>query len=113
NFQQLYLNTTSLIAFEIKTNFSDRYDLALTYYTSPMEFYWFVARTVAILETARRKGAFPVLVMETVYYLLKDVAENEMTHFILSKVKHEGTDRVYFDDFLGEDDVTDENKPLV
>ncbi|CAL1546336.1 unnamed protein product [Lymnaea stagnalis] len=51
--------------------------------------------------------------METVYYLLKDVAENEMTHFILSKFKHEGTDRVYFDDFLGEDDVTDENKPLV
>ncbi|CAL1548972.1 unnamed protein product, partial [Lymnaea stagnalis] len=110
---QIYVNATSLIAFEIKTNFSDRCDLALAYYTSQMEFYWFVARTVAILETARRKGTFPVPVMETVHYLLKDVAENEMTRFILSKAKHEGTDRVYFDDFLGDDDVTDENKPLV
>ena len=47
--QQIYLNTTSLIAHEIVNNFTGRPDLALTYYPSKYEFYWFVSRTYAYL----------------------------------------------------------------
>ncbi|CAL1548907.1 unnamed protein product, partial [Lymnaea stagnalis] len=108
---QIYLNTSSLLAFEIKTNFSDRPDLALTYYPSQIEFYWFVSRTLAILETAHRKRPFPV--MEPVYTLLKEAAEHEMTNSIVSKAKSEQTEEVYFDDFLGDGDVTHANKSLV
>ena len=47
--QQIYLNTTSLVAHEIVNNFTGRPDLALTYYPSKYEFYWFVSRTYAYL----------------------------------------------------------------
>ena len=58
-FQQLYLNTSTMIAFQINTNFSGRPDLALTYYPSVMEFYWFVARTYAQLTRRHRAGGLP------------------------------------------------------
>uniref|UniRef100_K1Q665 Uncharacterized protein n=1 Tax=Magallana gigas TaxID=29159 RepID=K1Q665_MAGGI len=57
--QQLYLNTSTMIAFQINTNFSGRPDLALTYYPSVMEFYWFVARTYAQLTRRYRAGSLP------------------------------------------------------
>lgn len=48
--QQIYLNTSALIAHEIKTNLTNRKDLALTYYPSEYEFYWFVSRTFSKLQ---------------------------------------------------------------
>ena len=48
-FQQIYINTTSMISHEISNNFTSRPDLALTYYPSKYEFYWFVTRTYAYL----------------------------------------------------------------
>ncbi|KAK3602716.1 hypothetical protein CHS0354_017158 [Potamilus streckersoni] len=57
--QQIYLNTSSLIGFMISTNFSDRRDLALLYYPSEFEFYWFVARTYAELRQFSKKGPLP------------------------------------------------------
>ncbi|WAR14134.1 hypothetical protein MAR_004239, partial [Mya arenaria] len=39
--QQIYMNTTALLAYEMSTNLSSRPDLALTYYPSRFEFYWF------------------------------------------------------------------------
>jgi hypothetical protein len=43
------MNTTSLIAHEMSTNLSSRPDLALTYYPSKFEFYWFVSRSYSLL----------------------------------------------------------------
>ena len=57
--QQLYLNTSTMIAYQIHTNFSGRPDLALTYYPSQMEFYWFVARTYSQLQRQQRKSGLP------------------------------------------------------
>jgi len=58
-FQQLYLNTSSMIEFQIQTNFSGRPELALTYYPSVFEFYWFVGRTYTQLERKNRLDELP------------------------------------------------------
>lgn len=59
--QQIYLNTSALIAHEIKTNLTNRKDLALTYYPSEYEFYWFVSRTFSKLqEHSRHQRLHPV-----------------------------------------------------
>jgi hypothetical protein len=109
---QIYLNTSSLIAFEIMNNFSGRPDLALTYYPSRLEFYWFVTRTGALLDSAVRNGTLPLKIMETVYSLLLEVMENHMTDDILGMAKQDGAGRVYFDDFLGDGDVKEDGEPL-
>ena len=54
--QQIYMNTTSMIAHEIANNFTSRPDLALTYYPSKYEFYWFVSRTYAYLNRFYVRG---------------------------------------------------------
>ena len=58
-FQQVYLNTSSMIAYMIQTNFSSRHDLALLYYPSAFEFYWFVARTFGELQRRSKEGPLP------------------------------------------------------
>ncbi|XP_059145511.1 uncharacterized protein LOC131932598 isoform X1 [Physella acuta] len=111
--EQIYLNTSSLVAFQIKNNLTDRPDLALVYYPSEMEFYWLATRTLTVLETAKRKGPLPVPVLDKVYDMFKTAAENEMTKQILSKAKTELTEKVYFDDFLGNGDYNEMNEPIV
>ncbi|CAG5118557.1 unnamed protein product, partial [Candidula unifasciata] len=110
--EQIYHNTSMLIAYEIRNNFSGRPDLALTYYPSRMEFYWFFTRTVAVLETYRRNRTLPFEVMETVYKMFRDVAETHMTKNILDLAERDKAGRVYFDDFLGDGDVTFGGRPL-
>lgn len=59
--QQIYRNTSHLIAFEIDTGFTDHKDLALTYYPSEYEFYWFVARTYTQIQSyTKKKKIHPV-----------------------------------------------------
>ncbi|KAK6985584.1 hypothetical protein BgiMline_015171 [Biomphalaria glabrata] len=111
--EQIYINTSSLIAFVIKTNFTGRPDLALTYYPSQIEFYWFVSRTVSALATAAQTGSIPLVVMEAVYNILKNATQYEMTKAILAQAKSEQSEKVYFDDFLGDGDVTHDHKPLI
>ncbi|KAK7505581.1 hypothetical protein BaRGS_00003326 [Batillaria attramentaria] len=57
--RQIYHNTTSLIAFMVEKALFGRPDLALTYYPSVFEFYWFVARTYHRMETALRSQPLP------------------------------------------------------
>lgn len=47
----------------IETNFSSRHDLALLYYPSEIEFYWFVARTYAEIRRKANHGPLPHPVM--------------------------------------------------
>ncbi|KAH3781361.1 hypothetical protein DPMN_159188 [Dreissena polymorpha] len=43
----------------IETNFSSRPDLALLYYPSAVEFYWFVARTYGEITRKEHNGVIP------------------------------------------------------
>ncbi|RUS77973.1 hypothetical protein EGW08_014282 [Elysia chlorotica] len=109
---QIYQNTSALIAYEINTNISSRPDLALLYYPSQIEFDWFVTRTVAIMEEAMKTGPLPVQVMATVYETLKSATNHAMTTYILSQAKPVEKETFYFDDFLGDGDLTQFGKPL-
>ncbi|VDI64192.1 Hypothetical predicted protein, partial [Mytilus galloprovincialis] len=110
--QQLYLNTSTMIEFQIQTNFSGRPDLALTYYPSVFEFYWFVARTYTQLERKARIGELPHEAMRTVMEGLGSALKGNMTQHVISQSKMEGNDMIYYDDFLGDGDI-DNNKKHV
>ncbi|XP_067659236.1 uncharacterized protein [Haliotis asinina] len=111
----IYNDTARMIAFQVQTNFSDRADLALTYYPSVMEFYWFVARTYNKLqETLDRRGSLPHKGMDQVLEDFKDVLRRYASPRILalgtpSSVYNLST--LYFDDFLGDADTDYDNKP--
>lgn len=110
--QQLYLNTSTMIAFQINTNFSGRPDLALTYYPSVMEFYWFVARTYAQLTRRYRAGSLPHNAMETVMKDLKQALCDTMTKNILKEAVYNTSAMVFFDDFLGNGDRDKDGYPV-
>ncbi|RUS78409.1 hypothetical protein EGW08_013823, partial [Elysia chlorotica] len=103
--EQIYLNTSSLLAYEMANNLTSRPDLALTYYPSVLESYWFVAKTLNTMETALQKGSFPSPVMTEVYTMLKEVCLGAITKDILSKAQSEAEDKYFFDDFLGNADT--------
>jgi len=103
--KQVYLNTSTMIAHQINHNLYDRPDLELTYYPSKFEFYWFVARTFSRMELAPRLPQ----VMQEVYNSLKPALQNTMTSDILKKAKRQGDSMLFFDDFLGDEDVNRKN----
>ncbi|XP_041377659.1 uncharacterized protein LOC121390025 [Gigantopelta aegis] len=111
--QQIFLNTTSLIAYEIKADFIGRRDLALTYYPSVLEFYFFVARTYALLERTAKYSKLPHPALVEVMSILAPVLKGKATHVILDQAKPLGDDMVFFDDFLGDGDCTRDNKTLI
>jgi len=99
--QQIYLNSTNLVAYQIAHNLSSRPDLALTYYPSVYNFYWFVARTANLLNAAK---SLPFPVLATVRDTLNEALRGPATKTIMSAAENEG-DMVYFDEFLGDADV--------
>ncbi|GFR98165.1 hypothetical protein ElyMa_002763500 [Elysia marginata] len=109
---QIYLNTSSLLAYEMANNLTSRPDLALTYYPSILESYWFVAKTVSVMETYLKKGPLPSPVMTKVYDMLKDVCLREITEDILSKAQYEKEEKYYFDDFMGNADTDIFGRPV-
>ncbi|XP_061196590.1 uncharacterized protein LOC133204863 [Saccostrea echinata] len=106
--QQIYLNTSTMITFQINTNFSSRPDLALTYYPSVMEFYWFVARTYNLLNRRYRTGGLPHPAMTTVLHELEEALCGTMTKSVIKEATFVNENVAYYDDFLGNGDV-DEN----
>ena len=99
--QMIYENTTDLIAWCIEKNFSGRPDLALTYYPSVFNFYWFTARTLNLLTSA---SSLPFPVMERVKMRLSDCLRGHATTSLLNMVTLDG-ELAYFDDFLGDADI--------
>lgn len=111
--QQIYLNTSTMIAFQINTNFSSRPDLALTYYPSEFEFYWFVARTYSQLKRRESMEGLPHWAMRSVLEELKDVLKGNMTTRTLNKnPQSEGPDMIFYDDFLGDGDYSENGNPV-
>lgn len=98
--QILYENTTSLISWMIERNFSSRPDLALTYYPSVYNFYWFTARTLNLLSST---PSLPYPVMDRVRGKLTFALRGAATLTILEQATYEGG-TAFWDDFLGDDD---------
>ncbi|KAL5014184.1 hypothetical protein ScPMuIL_008454 [Solemya velum] len=113
--QQLYLNTSTLIKYEIMKNLSSRQDLALTYYPAELEFYWFVSRTFTQLERRSRAGvSFPHPALKTVWLLFGEALLGHAYQVIVDKAIPDGNDKVYFDNFIGDGDRSWwTNKPVM
>ena len=108
--QMIYENTTDLIVWEIERNFSSRPDIALTYYPSVFNFYWFTARTLNLIQSysVRHGGVlppFPVLgrVKERLSVAMRSIVTPTVLK-IATPDEQSGT--VYFDEFLGGNDRT-------
>ena len=105
--QMIYENTTDLLAWEIERNFSGRPDIALTYYPLVLNFYWFTARTLNLIQSYEEShnGDLPFPVLNTVKDRLLDVMQNVVTPTVvkMATVGKQNT-TVYFDEFLGNND---------
>lgn len=111
--QHVYLNTTNLIASMIRTNFSSRHDLALLYYPSEIEFYWFVARTYGELLRSANKGPLPHPILEKVMTVLDEVLHDHMTSTVLNQTRADTDGNLYIDDFVGDGDLDRNNNTVV
>lgn len=100
--QMIYLNTTSLIAWMIHSNFSSRPDLALTYYPSIYNFYWFTSRTLNLLQSHSLPSRSPALTQ--VMLTLGPALRGNMTTDLLKRANTDEQGLVYFEDFLGNAD---------
>ena len=101
--QAIYLNTTSLVMYEISNNFSSRPDLALTYYPSVFNFYWFTSRVLNLLNSYDQ---LPYPVMQTVKEYMTTTLHGVGTEDILRRATRQDQ-YVYFDDFLGVNDTNE------
>ena len=95
----IYENTTYLIFRQIANNFTARPDLALLYYPSVFNFYWFTSRILNLLDSADQLP--PVLTR--CQDMLSQVLRHDMTDQIVKMATFEDN-LVYFDEFLGDDD---------
>ncbi|OWF43412.1 uncharacterized protein LOC110459787 isoform X1 [Mizuhopecten yessoensis] len=115
--QRIYLNTSSLIAHELSYNFSSRPDLALTYYPSKHECYWFVARTLSLMQryllNNNETDTLPFPVMNTVKLAFENTLKREVTPEILKASKDDFEGRIYWDNFLGDGDINSDNSSVV
>lgn len=102
--QMIYENTTNLLVWAIKRNFSGRPDIALTYYPSVLNFYWFTARTLNLIQTYSA-AELPFSVIGTVKEKLIDVMQNVVSPTVLKMAVNNQKDAtIYFEEFLGKSD---------
>ena len=108
--QMIYENTTDLIVWAIEQNFSGRPDIALTYYPSVFNFYWFTTRTLNLIQSysARHDGVLPPFpVLGRVKERLLVAMRNVVTPTVLKMAtQDEQGATACFDEFLGGNDRT-------
>ena len=106
--QAIYENTTGLITLLIERNFTGRPDLAMPFYPSKFNFYWFLSRTYHLLVSYCNKSHLPLPypVLDQVMASFSSVLRETVTRDLLKQAttNHEGL--VYYQDFLGKDDRT-------
>lgn len=102
--QHIYKDTVDLIIYEITGNFSSRRDLALTYYPSKLECFWFTSRTLTNLRDFYKKAPLPLKMLEDVLQKLEGAMRNKVTADILQEAIKSADGGIYFDDFLGDGD---------
>ncbi|CAG2189477.1 unnamed protein product [Mytilus edulis] len=101
----IYNHTTLMVSYELANNFSNRRDLALTYYPSKIECYWFTARTLAMLRRFKKTQPLPFQIMDTVLNRFIDVFNGPVLDDIVKSAVIDESQRIYFDDFLGDGDI--------
>ncbi|CAC5386437.1 unnamed protein product [Mytilus coruscus] len=101
----IYNHTTLLVSYELANNFSNRRDLALTYYPSKFECYWFTARTLAMLRRFKKTQPLPFPIMDTVLKRFTDVFNGPVLNDIVNSAVIDESQGIYFDDFLGDGDI--------
>ncbi|XP_064611745.1 uncharacterized protein LOC135475740 [Liolophura sinensis] len=111
--EKIYSSTSDMLVWEIERDFEGRRDLALTYYPSAFEFYWFISRTFVLLERHAHTNKTLLAPLETVRQKFGNVLRNHVTNVVISQALPEGTAMLYFDDFLGDGDVTGDGKTEV
>jgi len=102
--QQTLLDSSRLLSWALDSGrITERPDLALLYYPAIYDFYWFVSRTVSLVNNYNSSSALhPVL--DTVGRLLTLAMRKSGTKQLLSLGGKEG-DLAFWDDFLGEGDL--------
>ncbi|GAB1602210.1 Hypothetical predicted protein [Argonauta hians] len=109
--QKIYRNTTALLAWQLRTRLSERSDLAIPYYPSIMEFYWFVSRITSCIERflinnrPHKQNDVPKVIEEAFNILGVELRTNTTAH-IMSLAISDTTGGIYFDGFIGNDNVT-------
>lgn len=109
--QFLYWSITDMITYELRSNFSSRPDLALTYYPSKYVFYWFTSRTLQLLRSA--DGQLKYTVMQEASHKLESVLRNNLTDTLIKSAIHDTSGLAYYDDFLGDSDTDLFGKVLI
>ncbi|CAF0912293.1 unnamed protein product [Brachionus calyciflorus] len=113
---QTYLNTTRFVSWAIKSNFTNRPDLAQVYYPSTYNFLWYASRTLFLIESEAKKMSFlnndnlESVLLEAKSYL-QDAFETKATEFLLNWQIKDGVDKTHFRDFIGLNDTNLFGKP--
>ena len=109
--RQIYLNSSSLLAYQLDRNLTNRPDLALMYYPTRVHFEWMVSRTLAELEAtkARKRELSPLL--QRVYDILLLSVRGSVTDRLLETVHIDSTGNAYYEDFLGAADFSPLGEP--
>ncbi|XP_071949300.1 uncharacterized protein [Antedon mediterranea] len=112
--QAIYANSTSLIVWLINHNvIEERPDLALTYYPSRYSFYYYVARTLFILETKyANDGELPFEVLDQMRMNLKRALQGKVSKMIQSEAILDYDDMIFFEEFIGNGDTDLSGQPL-
>jgi len=105
--QMIHMNTTNMLSWFIMRNFSSRPDLALTYYPSVYNFYWFTSRIWNLLASYVAKNSkLPCSSMDSSFETLEVALLGAATGDLLSRASTDKDGLVYYDDFLGKADKT-------
>ncbi|XP_061197307.1 uncharacterized protein LOC133205493 [Saccostrea echinata] len=110
--EKIYRDTVDLIIYEITRNFSSRRDLALTYYPSKFECFWFTSRTLTTLRDFYQKAPLPFKMLEDVMQRLEIAMKNEVTDDILDEASKSEDGGIFFDDFLGDGDINSKGQMI-
>ncbi|GFR75110.1 hypothetical protein ElyMa_005769800 [Elysia marginata] len=110
--RQIYLNSSTLLAYQLDKNLTGRPDLALMYYPTRVQFDWMVSRTVAELESARRRQGYLSPLLQTVYDTLVPSARGSITRRLMNSVQRDSAAHAYYEDFLGAADVSPFGSPI-
>lgn len=103
----IYKNVTSLLSYGISSGIVlERPDLALTYYPSEYDFYWFVGRNIHLLANAKlasKNNTLPFPELEECLKTLSSIMTKVGFNQLLNLAKSDGTanNRIYWEGFLG------------
>ncbi|RUS84794.1 hypothetical protein EGW08_007409, partial [Elysia chlorotica] len=110
----LLTNTSALIAHMLRHDFHARHDLSLFYYPPKNQFFFFLSRSLFLMEMYKNDPIMRKPVLQTVHTTIKQTLEENVTNYLINNRQHtdENFDAIFFDDFLGDGDFTEGGDPI-